>query len=138
LVQATDGNFYGAVEEGGATTIFRMTRSGSVSLIYQLQSSEGTSVVQMLQASDGNLWGLTSDGGPQPARPGAVFAVTPQGSSVTSAALDCATTGCTPWGMIQGSDGAFYGTATSGGKAPGRNPMGTLFKIDAGLPGLQH
>jgi uncharacterized repeat protein (TIGR03803 family) len=137
LVQASDGNFYGAVE-GGQTSIFRMTPSGSVTLLYQLQAGEGSTVIALLQASDGNLWGLTSDGGPVPARPGAVFAVTTQGSSVSSAAFTCATTGCMPSGMIQGSDGAFYGTATSGGSAPGRNPMGTLFKIDAGLPRLEH
>jgi len=137
LVQASDGNFYGAVENG-TTTIFRMTPSGSVSLLYQLQADEGLAVVSLLQASDGNLWGLTSDGGPQPARPGAVFAVTTKGTSVTSAAFDCATTGCAPSGMIQGIDGAFYGIAGSGGNAPSRNPMGTLFKIDAGLVGLQH
>jgi len=135
LVQATDGNLYGAVDNG-STSIFRLTTTGTVTVLYQLQSTEGTAVVSLLQASDGNLWGLTSDGGPQPARAGAVFAVTTSGSSVASAAFDCSTTGCTPSGMIQGSDGALYGVAISGGSAPGKNPMGTLFKIEAGLPAL--
>lgn len=133
LVQASDGNFYGALENG-QTTIFRITPAGSMTLLYQLQSTEGYSVVSLMQASDGNLWGLTTDGGPQPARPGAVFAITTNGSHVADAAFDCASTGCTPSGMIQGSDGAFYGNAISGGSAPGRNPEGTLFKIEAGLP----
>ena len=134
LVGASDGNFYGAVEYGGQTNIFLMTPTGSVTLIYQLQSGEGAAVVSLLQASDGNLWGLTTDGGPQPARPGAVFAVTLQGVSVTSAAFNCATTGCSPSGMIQGTDGALYGIGGVGGNAPGANAMGTLFKIEAGLP----
>ncbi|MGA9643730.1 MAG: choice-of-anchor tandem repeat GloVer-containing protein [Terriglobales bacterium] len=133
LVRATDGNLYGAAEYGGTTNIFRMTTAGKVTLLYQLQSGEGSTVVSLMQASDGNLWGLTSDGGPQPARAGAVFAVTTGGAHVADAAFTCATTGCTPTGMIQGADGSFYGIAISGGSAPGKNPMGTLFKVDAGL-----
>lgn len=133
LVQASDGNFYGAVEEDGVTQIFRMTPSGTVTVIYTLQSGEGSTVVSLIQASDGNLWGLTSDGGPQPGRPGAVFAISTSGSNVADAAFDCTTTGCTPSGMIQGTDGNFYGIAQVGGSAKGKNPMGTVFKIDAGL-----
>lgn len=125
----SNGNFYGAV----ASSIFQKTSAGSVSTIYNLQGEDGYTVVQLLQASDGNMWVLTSDGGPQPARPGAVFAVTLQGSEITSAAFTCATTGCSPTGRIQGSDGAFYGIAAQGGSAPKQNPLGTLFKIDAGL-----
>jgi uncharacterized repeat protein (TIGR03803 family) len=34
--------------------------------------------------------------------------------------------------MIEGNDGNFYGTAISGGNAPG-NPEGTVFKIAAKL-----
>ena len=85
--------------------------------------------MSLLQASDGNLWALTPDGGPVPDRPGAAFAITTSGTNVADAVFDCGTTGCTPSGMIQGSDGALYGIAQSGGSAPGRNPMGTLFKI---------
>ena len=133
LVQGTDGNFYGAVDNGYGTSIFQLTPAGTVNLIYQLQGEEGTEVVSLFQASDGNLWGLTADGGPQPARPGALFGVSTSGSHVADAYFDCSTTGCMPSGMIQGSDGNFYGIATSGGSSPGRNPMGTLFKVVTGL-----
>jgi uncharacterized repeat protein (TIGR03803 family) len=129
LVQASNGNFYGSV----AGTIFQMTPSGTVSTIYTLKGEDGLTVVQIQQASDGNLWVLTGDGGPQPARPGEVFAVTLQGSEVASAAFTCATNGCSPAGMIQGTDGSFYGVAEQGGSAAGQSPLGTLFKIDAGL-----
>ena len=125
LAQASDGNFYGSV----AGTIFRMTPAGAVTTIYNLQGEDGFLVIQIQQASDHNLWVLTSDGGPQPARPGEVFALTLQGSEVASAAFDCAATGCSPTGMMQGSDGAFYGIAAQGGSAAGQNPLGTLFKI---------
>ena len=129
LVQASDGNFYGAVENG-QTTIFRITPTGSVTMLYSLQQGEGSEVVGLLQGSDGNLWGLTADGGPQPARPGAVFAVSLQGASIGTAAFNCDTVGCMPMGMVQGSDGNLYGIAISGGSAPGRVPMGTLFKVN--------
>ena len=129
LEQGKDGNFYGAV----AGSIFQLTPAGAVNKIYTLQGEDGYSVVQMQQASDGNLWVLTSDGGPQPARPGAVFAVTIGGTNVAEAYFDCATTGCSPTGMLQGSDGNFYGIAGQGGSARGQNPLGTVFKINAGL-----
>jgi len=130
LIQASDGNFYGAV----ASSIFRLTPSGTETIIYNLQDEDGYSVVEVMQASDGNLWVLTSDGGPQPARPGEVFAITLAGSRVTGAAFTCATTGCSPTGMIQGSDGNFYGIAGQGGAvASGNYAEGTVFKIDAGL-----
>jgi hypothetical protein len=63
---------------------------------------------------------------------GEVFAISLQGSKVASAAFNCAIAGCSPTGMIQGSDGAFYGIAGQGGSAA-KNPYGTVFKIDAGL-----
>jgi uncharacterized repeat protein (TIGR03803 family) len=135
LIQAADGNFYGTVDTNGQAQIFRMTSAGSVSVIYTLQGEDGLSVTHLLQASDKNLWVLTYDGGPTQA--GAVFAVTTAGVHLTRAPFTCATTGCHPSGMIQGRDGNFYGIATVGGRAAGRNPLGTLFKMNAGLPALQ-
>jgi len=35
--------------------------------------------------------------------------------------------------MIEGRDGNFYGAAMNGGNMPGRNPIGSVFKIAAGL-----
>jgi uncharacterized repeat protein (TIGR03803 family) len=134
LVQASDGNLYGAV----ASTIFRLTPEGVLSTIYTLQPEDGLGIVQIQQASDGNLWILSQNGGPQPAGPGEIFAVTLQGSKIASAALNCATTGCGPTAMIQGSDGAFYGVAQLGGFAPNQVPMGSVFKVDAGLPPPAH
>ena len=134
LVQATDGNLYGSV----ASTIFRLTPAGALTTIYTLQGEDGFGVTQIQQASDGNLWVLSQDGGPAPTRPGEIFAVSLQGSKIAAASLDCATTGCGPSGMIQGSDGAFYGIAQLGGSAPSQVPLGTVFKVDAGLPPPAH
>lgn len=60
------------------------------------------------------------------------FAVTLGGTSITSGAFTCNSTGCQPQGMVEAKDGNFYGTAIMGGTAPG-NPEGTVFKIAAGL-----
>ncbi|HZQ23842.1 MAG TPA: choice-of-anchor tandem repeat GloVer-containing protein [Terriglobales bacterium] len=129
LVQASDGNFYGGTSTGA---VFQFTLSRTFTVIATLTQGEGPTPTFLLQASDGNLWGLCMNGGTAPDRPGTVFAVTPSGTVLTSAEFNCASDGCNPEGMIQGSDGNFYGVAISGGTAPG-HPLGTVFKIDAGL-----
>ena len=129
LVQATDGNFYGGTSYG---TVFQFTLAGQFTDIAHLTQAEGPSPSFLLQASDGNLWGLSESGGIAPDRPGTVFAVSLSGSVITSAAFTCASTGCNPESMVQGSDGNFYGLAIKGGHAA-TNPLGTVFKIDAGL-----
>jgi uncharacterized repeat protein (TIGR03803 family) len=132
LIQASDGNFYGAA----GSTIFRMTPSGAQTTLYTLHGDDGFFALQVQQASDGNLWILSNDGGPTGG--GEVFAITLEGTEIASAAFNCATTGCSPTGMIQGADGAFYGIAGAGGSAPNEVPMGAIFKINAGLPPLKN
>lgn len=129
LVQASDGNFYGAIP--GA--IFQVTPSATSRIIHQLTQAQGSYPNQLVQASDGNLWGLSINGGISPNRPGTVFALTLAGKFLTSTEFNCAKSGCNPEGMVQASDGAFYGTAITGGTAT-TNPLGTVFKINAGLP----
>jgi uncharacterized repeat protein (TIGR03803 family) len=127
LLQASDGYIYGATNESGAGTgIFRMSLSGELEFIHQMTDGEGYGPSQLLQASDGNLWGLSDF------RNGSFFAITLSGTSITSGAFTCSTTGCQPQGMTEGRDGNFSGTAIMGGAFPG-NPEGTVFKIAAGL-----
>ena len=129
LVQASDGNIYGATNlSGSGTGIFRMDLSGNLQFIHEMTDNEGFSPIQLLQASDGNLWGLSTF------RNGSFFAVSLNGSSITSGAFTCGLTGCIPTGMIEGRDGNFYGVATMGGNAGILNAEGTVFKIAAGLP----
>jgi uncharacterized repeat protein (TIGR03803 family) len=138
LVQASDGNFYGGTTGSGpGTGIFQLTPSGVFTIIYELSQAVGFSPNLLMQASDGNLWGLSIDGGNSPDRPGTILAVSTSGTLIASSEFDCTNTGCDPEGMIQASDGNFYGTAIKGGNAPGYNPEGTLFKVEAGLPPLR-
>lgn len=134
LVLASDGNIYGATSGSGAGTgIFRLTPSGTVTFIHQMTAAEGFGPNQLLEASDGNLWGITTNGGTAPDRPGSIFAITLAGASVTHGEFNCATTGCEPMGIIQAADGTFYGNAIKAGNAPGQNALGTFFQVDAGL-----
>jgi uncharacterized repeat protein (TIGR03803 family) len=84
----------------------------------------------LVQGTDGNFYGTTSAGGVQGS--GTVFKITPGGAPTTLHSF-CAQTNCTdginPYtGLIQGTDGNFYGTTTSGG-SNSFNGYGTVFKI---------
>jgi uncharacterized repeat protein (TIGR03803 family) len=128
LIQATDGNLYGATGGSGVGTgIFRMSLSGDLKFIHSMTDAEGFGPVQLLQATDGNLWGLSNF------RDGSYFAITLGGNSLFSGAFSCGVTGCHPSGMIEASDGNLYGISATGGHAAGEYPIGTVFKIAAGL-----
>lgn len=129
IILASDGNLYGA----RGSLIFRLTFSGNLTVIYELSQAQGPSPSFLMQASDGNLWGLSESGGTAPDRPGTLFTLTTLGTFIGSEEFNCSTTGCNPEGMVEGSDGNFYGNAITGGSAPGRNPEGTFFKVSAGL-----
>jgi uncharacterized repeat protein (TIGR03803 family) len=81
----------------------------------------------VIQATDGNFYGTTVGGGAS--NYGTVFKMTASGT-VTTLYSFCSQSGCTdgsrPYaGLIQASDGDFYGTTEGGGK---RN-KGTVFRI---------
>lgn len=126
LVLGVDGNFYGTTFAGGVTghgSIFKITPSGKLKTIYSfcpLGSScedgvapEGT----LVQGSDGNFYGTTYSGGVSDW--GTVFKVTPSGT-LTTLHTFCEVSGCPDGsdpiaGLVQGTDGNFYGTAYYGG-----------------------
>ena len=87
----------------------------------------------LIEGIDGNLYGTTINGGTNKncadGGCGTIFKVTP-GGVLTTLYSFCAQTGCpdgnNPWsGLVQGSDGSFYGTTTGGGA----RQSGTVFKI---------
>jgi len=132
LVQASDGNFYGTTEVGGANysscelgcgTVFRITPSGTFTQLYNFCSlancADGsTPVGGLIQATDSNLYGTTSANAGDTG-PGTIFSMTLSGE------LTVLHSGGTLTELVQGTDGSFYGT-TSGGS-------GTVFKLDVGL-----
>ena len=85
LVLATDGNFYGMTDEGGADgqgTIFKMTPAGVVTVLHSFAggASDGARPQdsRLIQAADGNFYGTTIIGGPSDR--GTVFQMTPAGA----------------------------------------------------------
>jgi uncharacterized repeat protein (TIGR03803 family) len=90
-----------------------------------------------VQGSDGNFYGTTAHGGnlvacdtlayPVPSC-GTVFKITPGGTLTTLHLFDSTDGGWPLSGVIQGTDGNFYGTTVLGGA----NGAGTLFKITPG------
>ena len=129
LVQGTDGNFYGTTYSGGAGndgTVFKITPNGTVTILHSFAGSDGREPTAALtQATDGNFYGTTSFEGAGPG--GTVFKITPNGSLTTLASFNGQGGPEFPYaGLIQGSDGNFYGTTTAGGSQHGN---GTVFKI---------
>ncbi|HTV66262.1 MAG TPA: choice-of-anchor tandem repeat GloVer-containing protein [Bryocella sp.] len=133
LIQASDGNFYGTTSSAGPTggTVFKITPSGNLTTLASFNGEGGPEFPYsgLIQGSDGNFYGTTTQGGTHHGN-GTVYRITPSGS-VTTLYSFCALSGCadgyTPeGGLIQGSDGNFYGTTRSGGN--GYN-YGTVFKI---------
>jgi uncharacterized repeat protein (TIGR03803 family) len=145
LVQATDGNFYGTTRFGGAYaryfrdngTIFKITPSGTLTRIYSFCSqricTDGAGpLAGLVLGTDGNLYGTTSEGGTTcVVGCGTVFRITLGGTLTTLHSFDL-TDGAFPFaGLIQASDGNFYGTTDEGGpygNACGAG-CGTIFKI---------
>ncbi len=144
LVQATDGNFYGTTYGGGANlhygTVFKITPSGTLTTLYSFCSQSGCGDGEvpgsaLVQATDGNFYGTTVFGGAN--GEGTVFKITPSGTLTTlySFLAFSMTDGFNPNGVVQATDGNFYGTTLSGGSISpacavgGDFGCGTVFKI---------
>ncbi len=134
LIQASDGNFYGT-SEGAGGSVFRLDASGNFSFVNLFDGADGWNPrLRLVQAADGFFYGTTSQGGLLDFQGGDVFRLSANGrlrilhSFVTT----------TPGGflpnseLIQGADGALYGTAGFGGV----NGHGTIFRLDQRVPGV--
>jgi len=142
LIQASDGNLYGTAYYAGQQgygTIFKMTPSGSVSVLYNFCSQESCSdganpIGNLVQGTDGYLYGVTTLGGTNCSPPhgcGTVFRITFNGTLITLHSFN-GSDGSGPVGALtQGPDGDFYGTTAYGGNLScGRSGgCGTVFKI---------
>jgi uncharacterized repeat protein (TIGR03803 family) len=152
VIEGTDGNFYGTTRVQGGTgngTIFQITPSGQVNILYNFCSSSlcsdgGVPWSGLVQGTDGNFYGTTNDGGTGQHCPGlggvpcgTLFKITPAGE-FTSLYSFCAQPGCSDGGvpltvLIQGTDGAFYGTTSEGANTSCHLGCGTVFSLSVGL-----
>lgn len=147
LIQATDESFYGTTTFGGASgsgTIFTITSEGMLTTlrIFGSESPDGSYPNNLIQANDGNFYGTTYGGGAN--RVGTVFRITAAGTLTTLYSF-CSETKCFDGdhllgGLIQASDGNFYGTANEGGANNcALEGCGTIFEItQTGTLGVVH
>jgi uncharacterized repeat protein (TIGR03803 family) len=125
LVQGTDGNLYGTTED----TVFRITLEGVLTTLHTFGFDEGNSPeAALIQATDGNFYGTTYTGSSY-ADLGTVFVVTPTGILTTLHRFGEVDGDSPVAGLLQGTDGKFYGTTYLGGPYD----AGTIFSLDMGL-----
>jgi uncharacterized repeat protein (TIGR03803 family) len=140
LVQASDGNFYGTTEYGGTNrnngTVFQMTPAGALTTLVSFNGSNGSyPAAGLVQGSDGNLYGTTSQGGDLSVNGGTgggtVFKMTPAGLLTTLVVFNGTGGMNSTAGLVQGTNGNFYGTTAYGGNlsANAGFGFGTVFRM---------
>jgi uncharacterized repeat protein (TIGR03803 family) len=140
LILGADGNFYGTTTLGGKTvssncvenayntcgTVFKMTPTGSVTFLHEFDNTDGAGpLAPVVQGADGNFYGTTSRGGDANGD-GVIFRLTPLGQFTVLHTFNGTADGKQPSaGLVQASDGNFYGATRMGGS----KNFGTLYKI---------
>ena len=127
LIQATNGNFYGTTNGGGAShacldgcgTVFEITPAGKLTTLYSFDGTDGSEpYAGLVQGTNGDFYGTTESGGASDACSGGcgtVFKITPAGKLTTLHSFD-GTDGSEPYaGLVQATNGNFYGTTVYGG-----------------------
>ncbi len=133
LIDDGNGLFYGTTAAGGVGsdgTVYTITSSGAFNTLYSFSGPDGAEPYAMLLGSDGNFYGTTLYGygdGPYPR--GSVFEITPGGTLTNLHTFD-GRHGKNPYsGLVQDTNGTFYGTAYFGG----HDGDGIIFTVSTGL-----
>jgi len=160
LTQGADGNFYGTTYQGGSGTclgpfgvigcgtIFKLTPSGTQTVLYNFTYDSNTNtavngiypVGGLVQGYDGNFYGTASAGGNPDAvcngtlGCGTIFRITPAGQFTPlhqfNGVLANPPEGGGPGGrLILATNGRLYGTTYSGGMVQNFGNQGTIFSI---------
>ena len=146
LVFDAAGNAYGTTYGNPATssygTVFKITPGGMFSTLYsfcsQSNCADGAApYAGLVKGTDENFYGTTEAGGTSnacedyPAGCGTVFKITPSGTLTTlysfCSLANCADGELPTAGLIQATDGNFYGTTYTG--TPTSPSYGVAFKI---------
>jgi uncharacterized repeat protein (TIGR03803 family) len=140
LIVGTDGNLYGQTDLGGASqygafgTVYKMTPSGKVTTLHSFEQTDGDNPISnLVQGTDGNFYGTASYGGKYP-NYGTIFKITSTGKFTTLENFD-STDGSYPYaGLIQATNGKFYGETFAGGSSTAcPYGCGTVFSLSVGL-----
>jgi uncharacterized repeat protein (TIGR03803 family) len=128
LVQGSDGDFYGMTNIGGPYgygTVFKMSPTGILTVLKSLNHDDGGNPWgSLVQGSDGDFYGMTSIGGIGGGG-GTVFKISSTGTHTILKTFDYYEGSRPHGGLVQGSDGDFYGMTILGGGGV----AGTIFKI---------
>jgi uncharacterized repeat protein (TIGR03803 family) len=141
LILAADGNFYGTTSSGGSQydgAVYKVTPSGTASTVYSFcvesRCADGQFPGGLIQGSDGNFYGTTTNGGVNGG--GIAYKLTPSGTLTVLYAFCAVYTnnycqdGSNPGGLVQGTDGNFYGVAGGGANTyGGGNQGGIVFQL---------
>jgi uncharacterized repeat protein (TIGR03803 family) len=148
IIQASDGNFYGAAQvtdegvsdpQGG--TLFKLTPAGKfIQLFTFTQGASGflngnNPVSGFVEANDGFLYGTTFNGGKQ--NDGVLFRISKTGTGFNVLHTFCSSANCAdgsiPNGLLLGQDGNLYGTTQEGGSSVSPCPTsgcGAIFRFE--------
>jgi uncharacterized repeat protein (TIGR03803 family) len=142
LMQGSDGYLYGTTGYGGTYTngtVFKISTNGALTTLYSFTGDDGVGPVgALVQGSDGDFYGTTaytcyswSREGFGPSGAGTVFKISSNGAFTSLYSLTGGNNGWYPQaGLVQGSDGSFYGTTEEGGMyGSDYGGYGTVFKI---------
>jgi len=134
----TDGNFYGTDYNGGTGgtggagcgfqgcgQVWKITPAGVETILYSFNGTDGAfPVSSVIEGTNGKYYGTTPDSG-EGYGYSTAYSVTSSGT-YTNLHYFLTTEGTNVYaGLVQGTDGNFYGTAYSGGA----NNLGTIFKM---------
>jgi uncharacterized repeat protein (TIGR03803 family) len=137
LVQGRDGNLYGTTSAGGVIadgcaagcgTIFKITPAGVFSILHSFDFTDGFLPNGLVQATAGDLYGTTQNGGNNygDIGEGTIFKITLAGALTTLHIFNGPDGDEPEAGLVQATDGNFYGTTFGGGTNGG---YGTIFEI---------
>ncbi len=117
MAQGRDGNLYGTTPTGGVKSVgivFKITPSGSETILYQFDTTHGsTPNGGLVLGNDGNLYGTTEFGGALSY--GTIFKITPSGVLTILYNFTGNADGGYPVApLVLATDGSFYGTSYPG------------------------
>lgn len=127
LIAGGDGSFYGTTASSnngfGQGTIFKMFPDGTLVTLHTFTPSEGDAPSALVLGRDGNFYGTTKASNivGVDSVDGTLFQMTPDGNV---AVLHTFVTRDNPSALVQGPDGEFYGTISTGGDSAN----GIIFK----------
>lgn len=126
LIQASDGNFYGAAEfstidNSGGGTLFKITPGGQFTRLFTFPAGGGKGsepATALVEANDGFIYGTTLSGGGADSA-GVLFRISKNGGEFEVLHRFCSSANCAdgslPNSLILGQDGNLYGVTQSGG-----------------------